>query len=347
MPTWSGILQEIIAARTVHGPAAFDHIRKKYLAELAAHTGRQTILYASQWTQAGAGVSPYLISITLEDVQGLMEVVHGLPNQAPLDLIVHSPGGSPEATEALVAYLRSKFSHIRVIVPHAAMSAATMLACASDEIMMGKHSFLGPIDPQLIISGPLGTRSEPAQAIIDQFARAQEECKDPQLLGAWVPMLGQYGPSLLVQCENALMMAENLVAEWLRTWMLSGQPNGARRARSIARRLKNHKEFKSHSRHISRDRARGMGLVVHDLEQDQVMQDLVLSVFHATTLAFEASPVVKIIQNHQGRLFAKYTLGAQAAAQPPAAQQPQKPAAPPRASAPPPTDGAQAPASAS
>jgi ClpP class serine protease len=45
-----------------------------------------------------------------------------------LDLIVHSPGGSPEATEAIVTYLRSKFNDIRVIVPQAAMSAATMLA---------------------------------------------------------------------------------------------------------------------------------------------------------------------------------------------------------------------------
>jgi ClpP class serine protease len=28
-----------------------------------------------------------------------------------------------------------------------AMSAATMIACAADVIVMGKHSFLGPIDP--------------------------------------------------------------------------------------------------------------------------------------------------------------------------------------------------------
>jgi len=56
---------------------------------------------------------------------------------------LHSPGGSIEAAEAIVTYLRSKFAHIRAIVPHSAMSAATMIAMACDEIVMGKHSFLG------------------------------------------------------------------------------------------------------------------------------------------------------------------------------------------------------------
>ena len=55
-----------------------------------------------------------------------MEVSQGLEGDG-LDLILHSPGGSPEAAEAIVSYLRSRFSHIRVIVPQLAMSAATMI----------------------------------------------------------------------------------------------------------------------------------------------------------------------------------------------------------------------------
>ncbi len=34
-----------------------------------------------------------------------MEVSHGLEGDG-LDLILHSPGGSPEAAEAIVSYLR-------------------------------------------------------------------------------------------------------------------------------------------------------------------------------------------------------------------------------------------------
>ena len=303
LPTWGEILKELSNRRTEQGRPDYDAVRRGYLTELAAHTGRDTILYATKWTQGG-DVDPGKISITEEDVQGLMEVVKGLKS-GRLDIIVHSPGGSPEATEAVVAYLRSRFEHIRVIVPQVAMSAATLLACASDEIVMGAHSSLGPIDPQFILGGQFGVQAVPAQAILDQFERAKEECKDPKLLGAWLPMLNQYGPALLMQCENALALAENLACEWLETWMLKTNPERSTKAREIARTLKDHKEFKSHARHISREKAKKMGLVVSDLESDQRQQDLVLSVFHTTTQTFDGTPAVKLIENHLGRAFIK------------------------------------------
>ncbi len=219
MPTWSGILEELNQSRVGGGPPQFDAVRRKYLVSVYQHTGREVILYASKWTQHDANVSPDVVSIVDEDLQGIMEVIHGLsgPN---LDLILHSPGGSLEAAEALVLYLRSKFDHIRVIVPQMAMSAATMIACAADLIVLGKHSFLGPIDPQIIINTPLGQRMVPAQAILEQFERAKNECQDPAKLGAWLPMLSQYGPDLLVQCEDASEMSKDLVKGWLEAYML-------------------------------------------------------------------------------------------------------------------------------
>lgn len=308
MPTWSGILAEFQAEVAKGNPSAFDVVRRKYLKALAEHTGRSAILYAAKWTQSGDH-DPSLTSITEEDVQGLMEVVHGLPGKN-LDLILHSPGGSAEAAEAIVHYLRAKFDHIRVIVPHAAMSAATLVACAANEIVMGKQSSLGPVDPQYIIGGPNPgqVQAVPAQAILDQFDLAKQECRDPHVLGAWAPMLGQYGPALLMQCKNALKLAENLAAEWLRTWMLGStrsKQRAAIKARAIAKALRDHKRFKSHARHISRDQARSMGLVIVDLEADQTLQDLVLSVFHATTLTFDQTTAVKIIENQIEKAFVK------------------------------------------
>ena len=89
----------------------------------------------SGWLQRES--PPGLVSIGDEDMQAFMEVSQGLEGDG-LDLILHSPGGSPEAAEAIVSYLRSRFSHIRVIVPQLAMSAATMIACAADEIVLGR-----------------------------------------------------------------------------------------------------------------------------------------------------------------------------------------------------------------
>lgn len=133
-----------------------------------------------------------------------------------MDLILHSLGGSAEAAESIVSYLRSRFSNIRVIVPQLAMSAATMIACAADEIVMGKHSFFGPTDPQLLLATPLGVRSVPAQSVLDQFDKAQQESSDPEKLSTWLPVLSQYGPDLLAQCEVALEMSKKLVQHWLK-----------------------------------------------------------------------------------------------------------------------------------
>ena len=254
MPTWGEILTELkhMAEQGVKPP--FDAVRRKYLVSTYNNTGRNTILYATKWTQAG-NIDPELISITDEDVQGFMEVIHGLkgPN---LDLIIHSPGGSAEATEAIVSYLKTKFSDIRVIIPQSAMSAATMLACASNKIVMGKHSFIGPIDPQLILHTQVGVQAVPAQAILDQFELAKSECEDPKKLGSWLPILSQYGPALLIQCANALKLSEQLVTEWLESYMFAGRENAKDISKGIAAKLADHKEFKSHGRHINRDKAK-------------------------------------------------------------------------------------------
>jgi Serine dehydrogenase proteinase len=306
MPTWSGILNELLQSAIGNTPPQVDSVRRKYLVLLHDLTGRETILYASKFTPVDPTTSPETISIVDEDLQGMMEVTHGLAG-TDLDLILHSPGGSLEAAEAIVIYLRSKFSNIRVIVPQLAQSAATMIACASDKIVLGKHSFLGPIDPQLILPTPLGQRGVPAQAVIEQFELATEECKDPHKLGAWLPMLGQFGPDLLIQCRNASALSKELVEGWLKVFMFRDKvPDEARiLAASIADWLSSHKNFRSHSRHIPRGDCESHGLSIEPLENDETFQDLVLSIFHATTHAFNLSPAVKIIENHLGKAFIK------------------------------------------
>ena len=274
---------------------------------MSNYTKRDTILYATRWIQPGFRAGD-VESIIDEDLEGLMEVAHGLKSKK-LDIILHSPGGSGEATEAMVSYLRKKFDHIRVIVPHAAMSAATMWACSANEILMGKHSFLGPIDPQIIMTSEGGQSLIPAQAILDQFELAKEQCSDLSLLNAWIPMLKLYGPALLVQCRNAIDLSQELVKQWLKTYMLSGSKYASRDALRIARALADHRLFKSHARHLDRDKVRNLsgsvGLVVVDLELDQTLQDLVLSVYHSSMLVFGSTLTAKIIENQMGKAFIK------------------------------------------
>lgn len=301
MPSWGVILKDIndLLKRE---PAALDHVRRRYIASQYTHSKRAVILYATKWTEPNAGIPPEMVSVADGDIQGFMECLHGV-KETKLDLILHSPGGSPAAAEACVEYLRAKFDHIRAFVPHAAMSAATMIACAADEIVMGKHSFLGPIDPQLIVMTALGARSVPAQAILDQFEKARVDCADTARLPVWLPMLQQYGPDLLVQCENLLALSQEIVRNWLSIYMFRGAAEGADTAKKIAAWLANHANFKIHGRYINRDKLREQGLKIVNLEDDKQQQDYILSLFHATTHTFSLSGAVKIIENHLGSAF--------------------------------------------
>jgi hypothetical protein len=299
MPTWGQILNEVNTRAQQGDQRALDNVRQLYIKQLADLTGRNTIVYASKWTSGDA--PPNLVSIIDEDIQGFMEAIHGLKGDK-LDLLLHTGGGSAEATDAIVSYLRQKFSNIRIIIPQAAMSAGTMLACSADEIIMGKHSFIGPIDPQFILQTSVGFQAVPAHAIIEQFEKAQKEITDnPKLLNSWLPMLSQYGPALLIQCKNQIDFGRQLVESWLNSFMFKGR-NGAD-AKRIAEYLSNHGHFKTHSKHLNIDFAKKLGLVVDNIESSQDFQECVLSAFHATMITLNAA--VKIICNQNGNAFVK------------------------------------------
>lgn len=51
-----------------------------------------------------------------------------------------------------------------------AMSAGTMIACSCKEILMGKQSSLGPVDPQIY--------GVPAKSVIEEFELAKKEIEE-------------------------------------------------------------------------------------------------------------------------------------------------------------------------
>lgn len=118
-------------------------------------------------------------------------------------------------------------------------------------------------------------------------------------------MLSQYGPDILVKCQHACAMAKSLVQGWLEHYMFKGDPDAKKKAADISEWLARHRHFKSHGRHIPRTELESKGLLIEQLEADQKLQDLVLSVFHATNHTFNGTSAVKIIENHEGRAFVK------------------------------------------
>lgn len=309
MPTWGELLAEIpglaqqAEERNASGEAtigALDLLRRKYMAALAASTGRAVIVYATAWLNPRDGVGNAL-SVNLGDVQGFMEAVSNV-EEKEVDLFLHSPGGSPDAAESIVEYLRTRFTHIRVVVPVAAMSAATMMALSADEIILGAHSQLGPIDPQLTVHTPDGPRSAPAQAIEDQFEMAKKElAADPGAMAAWLPILRYYGPGLLAHCDHQQKLGKTCVASWLAKYMFKDDAAAAGKAQKAAEWFSDFRAFGSHGRRVSRDDCRALDLRVKDLEEDGALQDAMLSVHHAVQHTFSQTPALKLIENHHGR----------------------------------------------
>lgn len=291
MPNWNEIVKEINATDNPH-----DVVRRRYLAKLHEHTGRNAIAYYSGWLQKEGMPG---LSITDEDKNGFMTTIHDMDVGLGLDLILHTPGGDAAATESLVDYLRSMFgTNMRAIVPQIAMSAGTMIACACKEIVMGKQSSLGPIDPQF--SGI------PAHGVIEEFKRAKQEVQeDASSIPIWQAIISNYNPTLVGECEKAIAWANELTEEWLRSGMFYDDKSAGEKISTLVQELGDHSLTKSHARHLSFDRCREMGLKIVPLENDQELQDAVLSLHHAYVQTLSATPAIKIIENHEGTAFIK------------------------------------------
>lgn len=240
MPEFKQILEEIQLTKNPEY-SQYDDVRQKYIKTLSSYTKRDTIVYSGKWNGPAN-----LVSINNSDIHRFMSVLAGLKNDS-LDLIIHTNGGDPNAADAIMRYLRKKFSHIRAIIPQNAMSAGTIMACGCDEIVMGKHSYLGPIDPQFILNTPLGTRAFPAFSFIEQFEQAKKEISEkPNTLKAWLPILQSLAPATLVEANKSIEFTREIVKEFLEKYMFNGQNNS--KADDISGHLSNHKNFNSHGK---------------------------------------------------------------------------------------------------
>lgn len=295
MPNWNELLDELKSSGTTH-----DIVRRKYLRKLHDLTERNVIAYYSGWLQKGALVQGVFPGFSLNDgdKNGFMSTIHELDRSLGLDLILHTPGGSMAATESLVDYLRSMFgTNIRAIVPQLAMSGGTMMALACQEILMGKHSSLGPIDPQL---GGL-----PAHGIREEFERAKREIQDNQgNVPVWQPILAKYFPTLVGEAQKAIEWSEEMVKEWLVSGVFRNDSQRDAKADRVIEELGDHALNRSHDRHISLERLRSQtDLNVTALEDNQNLQDAVLTVHHAFIHTLTQTSAYKIIENHKGIAF--------------------------------------------
>ena len=300
MTSWNSINDEI-ERLSQDRPDAIDIIRRQKMKAVQEITGRPLIVYATDFITPNAikaQVAGSVMSISLADKDGFDEVTRNLPKDAKIDVLLHSPGGSAEATESIVALLRARFSHIRFIIPDIAKSAATMLAMSGEQLVMDERSELGPTDPQMIFTQEGRVIVAPAQAIKDQFKTAQDEINaDPKKLPSWVPILGWYAPALLAQCDNQLALAEELVSKWLKQYMFADDPDAQQKAKQIAEYLADHNKFRSHGRRVGIEDLTALGANILDMRTEPKLHISVRELYTAITLTFSKTGAYKIVEN--------------------------------------------------
>jgi ClpP class serine protease len=79
----------------------------------------------------------------------VLRAIRLTPDDQPIDLILHTPGGLVLASEQIARALVEHKGKVTVFVPHYAMSGGMMIALAADEIVMDRNAVLGPVDPQI------------------------------------------------------------------------------------------------------------------------------------------------------------------------------------------------------
>ena len=292
MGNWNQILNEINGVS--RSP---DEVRRKYLTDLFQVTGRNTLCYYSGWLQKTGGQFANITQITDDDKIGFMSCFHGLDRTLGLDLFVHSPGGFVSATESLIHYIRALFGDdIRVFVPQLAMSGGTILSLIGKEIWMGTHSNLGPIDPHF---GGI-----PAVTLLNEFQQAFEEIEaNPTKINVWSPILSGISPTLLTQAKQAIDLSQYVAETTLVQGMCKDSPD---KAKEIAKELTNVATHKEHERHIHAEALRDMGLCIRNLEDDDTLQEAVLSVHHAFIITLSNTTAAKMIENHQGSAYVRH-----------------------------------------
>ena len=309
MASWSELLKQL--KQHSQNPENFNLADKLHqeLQKISKLRNPNTIIfYASAFLQKNTG-DPSEISISREDINGFMNAIHEADTQKGLTLILHTPGGDPNAVESIVEYLHAKFDYIEVIVPYLAMSGGSMISLASDLLLLGRQSQLGPIDPQLLI----GNKFHSARAIQEGFSKAKEDIKnDIKFAHLWAPILQSMGPALMIEATKALSYSKELVIDWMKKRMFN-QEEMKEKEQTInniaeyfnAEKTKKNGNVYVHGQRIGIEKLIELGVKVEYLEASQELQNAVLTAYHLMTLIFENGSALKFINTNANKGWIK------------------------------------------
>ncbi len=151
-----------------------ERSRVRALRDLEAARGTRVIALIHRQETVGFLGVPLFRFIDIEDSEAVLRAIRMTPDDRPIDLVLHTPGGLVLASEQIAYALRDHPAKVSVLVPHYAMSGGTLIALAADEILLDPAAVLGPVDPQV---GDL-----PAASIVRAVGRKPVDRVDDRML---------------------------------------------------------------------------------------------------------------------------------------------------------------------
>ena len=168
-----------------------EYMRQRVIRQMEIKRKSRVItMLHRQETMSFLGI-PISRFIDIEDSEQILRAIRLTPDDMPIDLILHTPGGLVLAAEQIAEALVRHEGKVTVFVPHYAMSGGTLIALAADEIMMDLNAVLGPVDPQL--------GQYPAASIIKVM-----ETKDPNEIDDQTVIMADMARKALKQVWNTV-----------------------------------------------------------------------------------------------------------------------------------------------
>jgi ClpP class serine protease len=133
---------------------------------------------------------PLVRYIDINDLEAVLRAIQLTDDDVPLDIILHTPGDLVLVALQIVPAIREHKAKVKVFVPHYAMAGGTLIALAANEIVLTKHSVLGPIDPQIgqapaaslikvVDDKPIGRIEDGTRVIADVGRKAIKQLSRP------------------------------------------------------------------------------------------------------------------------------------------------------------------------
>jgi len=123
--------------------------RRRLIGRLERQRGSRVILLVHRQESMSLLGFPVFRYLDIHDSEEVLRAIQMTDSNVPIDLILHTPGGLVLAALQIARALSDHKAKVTVFVPHYAMSGGTLISLAADEIVMCRHSVLGPVDPQI------------------------------------------------------------------------------------------------------------------------------------------------------------------------------------------------------